>query len=178
MKATVFRTPGLGDNSYVFCYGETGIVVDPQRDFRRFLGAVDEAGVEARYVLETHLHNDYLSGGRQLAQALGAELVLPAGAGAMFSYRPAFHLEELDAGAFSIRPLHTPGHTPEHVSYLILVDEKPAAVFSGGSLLVGAAGRTDLLGLDRAESLVRLQYLSVRRLAQLPAEVELYPTHG
>jgi len=77
-----------------------------------------------------------------------------------------------------VRPLHTPGHTPEHTSYLILLDDEPYAVFSGGSLLVGSAGRSDLLGDERASQLARLQFGSVMRLARLPEDVGLYPTHG
>src|SRR4029079_9606167 len=109
----------------------------------------------------------------------GAELVLPAGAGVAFEHLPAFHQEELGGEAgLTIRPIHTPGHTPEHVSYLILLDGQPVALFSGGSLLVGAAGRSDLLGQPRARQLAILQYGSVRRLGALPEEVGLYPTHG
>jgi rhodanese-related sulfurtransferase len=87
-------------------------------------------------------------------------------------------MEDLDGGNFAVRPIHTPGHTPEHVSYLILVDGEAVALFSGGSLLVGSAGRSDLLGMARAESLAKLQYGSVTRLADLPDRVALYPTHG
>lgn len=178
MDVKVLTTPGLGDKSYVLAHEGIGVVVDPQRDLDRFHAVIEELGVEPRYVLETHLHNDYVSGGRHLAEVTGAELVLPAGAGTQFAYLPAFHQEDLDAGSFQLRPLHTPGHTPEHVSYVVVIDDEPVGVFSGGSLLVGSAGRTDLLGVDRANSLVRLQYQSVMRLAELPGDVGLYPTHG
>ncbi|MGD2059346.1 MAG: rhodanese-like domain-containing protein [Acidimicrobiia bacterium] len=178
MDVKVLTTPGLGDKSYVLAHDGIGVIVDPQRDIDRFRAVIEELEVDPRYVLETHLHNDYVSGGRHLAAVTGADLVLPAGAGTKFAYLPAFHLEDLDAGPFQVRPLHTPGHTPEHVSYLVLIDDEPLAVFSGGSLLVGSAGRSDLLGMDRATSLVRLQYRSVMRLAELPEEVDLYPTHG
>lgn len=172
------RTPGLGDSTYVFVCEGLALVVDPQRDIDRFENVLDEAGADLRLVLETHLHNDYVSGGRDLAQFGGAELVMPAGAAPVFRHRPAFHHEDIDLGPFVVRPLHTPGHTPEHTSYLVLVEGREAAVFSGGSLLVGSAGRTDLLGEVRAETLARLQYGSVNRLAALPGEVGLYPTHG
>jgi hydroxyacylglutathione hydrolase len=176
MNTTTFVTPGLGDSTYLFGYEGIGLLVDPQRDIDRFVDAA--SNLDVRFVLETHLHNDYVSGGRSLATATGAELVLPAASGAAFDHRPAFHLEELDAGPFVVRPIHTPGHTPEHVSYLVLIDDEPVALFSGGSLLVGSAGRSDLLGTARAESLARRQFESVMRLAALPDPVALYPTHG
>ena len=178
MKISSIRTPGLGDATYIFAHEGRGIVVDPQRDVGRFLDQITDLGVEVRFVLETHLHNDYVSGGRDLAERTGAELVIPAAGSVAFTHRPAFHLEDLDGGPFTVRPIHTPGHTPEHMSYLVLLDDEPVAVFSGGSLLVGSAGRPDLLGFDRAEQLARLQYISVNRLAELPDRVGLYPTHG
>ncbi|MCC7106423.1 MAG: MBL fold metallo-hydrolase, partial [Chloroflexi bacterium] len=173
------RTPGLGDATYILSHAGVGVVVDPRRDIDRFLAVAREMQLQVRYVLETHVHNDYLSGGRELAGETGATLVLPAGAGVAFEHLPAFHQEELGGGAgLTIRPIHTPGHTPEHVSYLVLIDGQPVALFSGGSLLVGAAGRSDLLGQPRARQLAVLQYGSVQRLAALPDEVGLYPTHG
>ena len=178
MDITTVRTPGLGDSTYVVVHGSQAIVVDPQRDIDRFLFVLGESNAELRYVLETHVHNDYVSGGRELAAMTGAELVLPAAAAAKFDHFPAFHNEEIGSGAWSIRPIHTPGHTPEHLSYLALVDGEPIALFSGGSLLVGSAGRPDLLGMDRARTLAHLQFISVNRLAQLPDDVGLYPTHG
>ena len=178
MEIRTIRTPGLGDSTYVFVHEGTAVVVDPQRDIDRFEKVLSEEGADLRFVLETHLHNDYISGGRDLARTTGADLVLPAAAAPAYRHLPAFHLEEIDGGSFSIRPIHTPGHTPEHTSYLIIVGDEPMALFSGGSLLVGSAGRPDLLGEERADSLARLQYRSVHRLAQLPDEVGLYPTHG
>lgn len=178
MYVTSIRTPGLGDATYLLSHDGLGVLVDPQRDVERFLRAAADAGVRLRYVLETHLHNDYVSGGRDVARLTGADLVLPAGAGVAFDHVPAFHLEEFGERGLTIRPLHTPGHTPEHVSYLVLIDGQPAALFSGGSLLVGSAGRTDLLGVARARQLAKLQYQSLQRLARLPDAVALYPTHG
>lgn len=178
MDITTIRTEGLGDSTYVLVHEHLAVVVDPQRDIDRFERVLDAAGADLRLVVETHLHNDYVSGGLDLARATGAELVMPAGAAPVFRHRPAFHNEEIDLGLMSIRPIHTPGHTPEHTSYAVVIDDVVVAVFSGGSLLVGSAGRSDLLGEERAETLARLQYGSVNRLAALPDDAGLYPTHG
>jgi glyoxylase-like metal-dependent hydrolase (beta-lactamase superfamily II)/rhodanese-related sulfurtransferase len=178
MELLSFRTPGLGDQTYLLSYEGRGVLVDPQRDIDRFLHAAAERDLELRFVLETHLHNDYVSGGEQAALRTGAELVLPAAAAAAYPHTPAFHLEDIKADGLTIRPIHTPGHTPEHTSYLVLLDGEPVAVFSGGSLLVASAGRPDLLGTARARTLATLQYRSLHRLAGLPRGVALYPTHG
>ncbi|WP_084959934.1 MBL fold metallo-hydrolase [Thermoactinospora rubra] len=179
MDVIAFRTPGLGDQTYLLTHDGMGVLVDPQRDLDRFLAVAAERDVELRFVLETHLHNDYVSGGEQAARRTGAELVMPAGAAPAYRHTPAFHLEDIAAGkGLVIRPVHTPGHTPEHTSYLVLLDGEPVAVFSGGSLLVASVGRPDLLGPERARTLARLQHGSVRRLAALPPGVGLYPTHG
>lgn len=177
MEVTTIRTEGLGDSTYILTYKGQAIIVDPQRDIDRILAELDDAS--PRYILETHLHNDYVSGGRDLSAKTGAELVLPAAAAPAYRHTPAFHLEELDSdNGLAIQPLHTPGHTPEHTSYLVLLEGRPSFVFSGGSLLVGSAGRPDLLGEERADTLARLQYGSIHRLAHLPDDVGLYPTHG
>lgn len=179
MEVIPFHTPGLGDHTYLLTHEGLGVLVDPQRDIDRFLTAAAERDVELRLVLETHVHNDYVSGAGQAARRTGAELVLPAAAAPAYRHTPAFHLEEITAGpGLVVRPIHTPGHTPEHTSYLVLVDGEPVALFSGGSLLVASAGRPDLLGPDRARTLARLQHGSLRRLAALPPQVALYPTHG
>ncbi|MCI0424944.1 MAG: MBL fold metallo-hydrolase [Actinobacteria bacterium] len=178
MEIHAIRTPSLGDTTYLVFHDGLAMVVDPQRDIDRFEDHIAASGADLRLVLETHLHNDYLSGGRHLAKRAGAELVMPAGAAPVFRHRPAFHHEDIDLGSLVVRPIHTPGHTPEHVSYLLVVDGRAEAVFTGGSLLVGTAGRTDLLGRDRAETLARLQFGSVRRLAMLPDHTRVCPTHG
>ena len=173
------RTTSLGDTTYVATRGKNAIVVDPQRDIGRFLDVLDDRGLTLTHVLETHVHNDYISGGRDLAKVRDADLVLPAGSGASFSYRPAFHNEEIESSdGLVIRPLHTPGHTPEHTSYVILVDGTEQAVFTGGSLLVGAAGRSDLLGRQYARQLAILQHGSLHRLGRLPDTTGVFPTHG
>lgn len=172
------RTEGLGDTTYILTHEGLAVVVDPQRDIDRFEKVLAAAGAEPRLVLETHVHNDYVSGGLDLSRATGAELVMPAAAAPVFRHRPAFHHEDIDLGDVVVRPIHTPGHTPEHTSYVVLVDGVERAVFSGGCLLVGSAGRSDLLGDHRSETLARLQYGSVHRLARLPDSADLFPTHG
>jgi len=179
MEVINIRTASLGDATYIIAIGEQAIVVDPQRDIGRFMDIVDERGLAVTHVLETHMHNDYISGGRDLAKRTGADLVLPASSGAGFAFVPAFHGELLDAaGGYSIHPLHTPGHTPAHTSYLITREGEAGAVFTGGSLLVGAAGRSDLLGDEYARQLAVLQFGSLQRLGQLPDETGVFPTHG
>ncbi len=179
MDVHSLRTASLGDATYIVSHGGYGIVVDPQRDLDRFLEVIASEGLTVTHVLETHMHNDYISGGRDLAQRTGADLVIPAGAGATFPFVPAFHTEDLAGEAgLTIRPLHTPGHTLAHCSYVLLVDGRPEAVFTGGSLLVGAAGRSDLLGPDLAHQLAVLQFGSLQRLAQLPDDTGVFPTHG
>lgn len=178
MHVHTIRTEGLGDSTYVLVHDAVALVVDPQRDLDRFERVLNDEGVDLRMVLETHLHNDYVSGGLAMSRKTGAELLMPAGAAPVFRHRPAFHQEDIDLGTVVIRPIHTPGHTPEHTSYLVIVEGREQALFSGGCLLVGSAGRTDLLGDERAETLARLQYGSVNRLAALSEVTALYPTHG
>lgn len=179
MEIISIRTASLGDATFIAVHGKNAIVIDPQRDLGRFTEVLDDRDLTLTHVLETHMHNDYISGGRDLAKARGADLILPAASGAGFPFVPAFHNEEFDGGGgLSIRPLHTPGHTPEHTSYLVLIDGEEEAVFTGGSLLVGSAGRPDLLGFQYAHQLARLQYGSLQRLGQLPDETGVFPTHG
>ncbi len=178
MQVEAIPTAGLGDTTYLVVHDGVGVVVDPQRDVDRFEEAIAATDAQIRYVVETHIHNDYISGGGELARRTGAELVLPAGAGAAFAHSPAFHMEDIVAGSMVVRPIHTPGHTPEHSSYLVLVEGEDPILFSGGSLLAGTAGRTDLLGDERAHQLARLQHGSIHRLSRLPAATVLYPTHG
>jgi len=174
------ETPSLGDRSYLVHDGEVGVVVDAQRDIDRFLDAAAEAGVRITHVFETHLHNDYVSGGRALAEATGAVYVVPGGERVEMPHTPAEDGGRFETGRLVVTVLATPGHTPHHVAYALSEDGgRPLAVFTGGSMLFGAVGRTDLIGEDRTDELTRAQYRSVRRLADtLPGDTEVMPTHG
>lgn len=176
----VFVTAGLGDNSYLVSSGGEAAVVDPQRDAWRFLRAAETGGARIRAVLETHVHNDYVSGAHELRAATGAELVVPAQGGYRFPHRPAADGHQVRIGDLRLVALATPGHTPEHLAWLLYQGSAatPSAVFSGGSLLVGSAGRTDLLGPELAGDLTRAQFATIRKLSILGDEVEVLPTHG
>ncbi|HZD72766.1 MAG TPA: MBL fold metallo-hydrolase, partial [Actinomycetota bacterium] len=176
----VFVTAGLGDNSYLVSSDGEAVVVDPQRDAWRFLQAAEARGARVRAVLETHVHNDYVSGAHELRAATGAELVVPAQGRYQFPHQPAADGHEVRIGELRLVALATPGHTPEHLAWLLYQGDAaaPSAVFTGGSLLVGSAGRTDLLGPDLAGELTQAQFATIRRLAALPDQVEVLPTHG
>jgi hydroxyacylglutathione hydrolase len=175
----VFTTEGLGDRSYLVAGGGQAVIVDPQRDVDRFLTASEASGAEVVTVLETHIHNDYVSGALQIRSATGAEVVGPASAGYRFPHRGVAEGDEVALEGFRFRVMETPGHTPEHVSYLLVEDgsRDATAVFTGGSLMVGGAGRTDLIE-GRTQELTRAQFRSLRRLAALSGEVRVLPTHG
>jgi hydroxyacylglutathione hydrolase len=173
-------TPSLGDRSYLATDGAVAVVVDPQRDLDRVLTLVAERGLTVTHVLETHVHNDYVTGGAALAERLGAAYVLSADEALDVPTTPVRDGDELATGAMRITVLHTPGHTPTHLSYALRDAEgRPVAVFTGGSMLYGTVGRTDLIAPEITEDLARAQYRSVRKLAQvLPDEVAVHPTHG
>lgn len=178
MDIDLFVTPGLGDNSFLLVSGDEAAAIDPQRDVARLLEAAAARGARVRYAIETHVHNDYVSGAAELRQATGAEIAGPARAGFGFPFRSLDDGDELAIGDVRLVALATPGHTPEHTSYVLHRDGAPVALFSGGSLIVGSAGRTDLLGPERTEELTRAQYRTMRRLRELPDQVALLPTHG
>ena len=178
LKIYPIKTPALGDTSYVVRFGDSALLIDPQRDLDRVESLLDELGLDLGGIIETHLHNDYVSGGPHLSTLTGAPIIVPAAAAPAYRHIPAFHNEELHFGDVQVLPIHTPGHTPEHTSYLVSIDGTGRALFTGGSLLVGAAGRSDLLGMERADSLSRLQFGSLQRIAALPDEIEVHPTHG
>jgi glyoxylase-like metal-dependent hydrolase (beta-lactamase superfamily II)/rhodanese-related sulfurtransferase len=178
-EVVTVETVGLGDRSYVVHDGAVAVVVDPQRDIDRFLELVDELGVQVTHVLETHLHNDYVTGGHALAEEVGAGYVVPAGDDVAFSRVPVVDGQQITTGRLGIVARHTPGHTPHHMSYVVRAGGEPLAVLTGGSMLYGAVGRTDLIGKEMTEELTRAQYRSVRCLAEeLPGHVSVYPTHG
>lgn len=180
MEILTIETRSLGDRSYVVVDGSAAAVIDPQRDIDRVLALLERRGLTPSVVAETHLHNDYVSGGLELARKTGATYVLPAGDDVAFDHTALADGDEVRIGErVVLRALHTPGHTPHHLSYVAVADGQPEAVFTGGSLLFGTVGRTDLISADVTRDLTRAQYRSAHRLArELPGSVSVHPTHG
>jgi hydroxyacylglutathione hydrolase len=178
-EIVTFRDEGLGNASYLVDLGNgRGLVLDPCRDPAAYLAATERRGLRLAWTVETHLHADFVSGSRELA-AMGATVVAPAAAGLEFAYRGLDDGQELDLGGLSLRALATPGHTPEHLAYVLADGGRPLALFSGGSLLVGAVARTDLISPDRTEALARALWRSLHeRILTLPDDLAVYPTHG
>ena len=179
LEVVSIETPNLGDRSYVVGRGSSAIVIDPQRDIDRVEAILDQRGWSVSHVLETHFHNDYVSGGRELSRVLGAEYVVPHGMDIAFPAHRTSDKAEIDAEVGLVRVLHTPGHTPNHISFAVNVDGQDVALFTGGSLLFGSVGRPDLLGPALTEPLARAQWNSMRRLADdVSHTADVYPTHG
>lgn len=179
LEVVSIETPNLGDRSYVVGRNGSAIVIDPQRDIDRVQQVLDDRGWATSHVLETHFHNDYVSGGLELARVLGADYVVPSGMTVSFPARQVSDKTEIDAGSGLIRVLHTPGHTPNHLSFALNVGGKDLALFTGGSLLFGSVGRPDLLGPQLTEPLARAQWNSMRRIAdEVTRSAQVYPTHG
>jgi hydroxyacylglutathione hydrolase len=174
------ETPALGDRSYLAHDGEFALVVDPQRDIDRFTGLAEQRGVRITHVAETHIHNDYVSGGLALSRETGASYLVNAADPVGFEHAPVRDGDvQVISGAMRLRAVATPGHTFTHLSYVLEADGAVAGVFTGGSLLFGATGRPDLLGPDNTMALARAQYASAQRLAsELPDSAEIFPTHG
>ncbi|MDW5330416.1 rhodanese-like domain-containing protein [Plantactinospora sp. KLBMP9567] len=173
-------TPTLGDRSYLVHDGTVALVVDPQRDIDRVLDLAATEGVRITHVFETHIHNDYVTGGYALAQTTGAAYHVNADDPVTFD-RVAVHDGDVIAvgDAMRVRVLATPGHTFTHLAYALDVDGRQVAAFTGGSLLYGSVGRPDLLGPAHTDALVHHQYQSAHRLAgELPDDAGIYPTHG
>lgn len=170
---------GLGNQSYVVALGDgRALVVDPSRDPEPYLRIAQRLGLRVRFAVETHLHADFISGSRELA-VQGASLLAPRGAGLGRPHQGLDDGDEVDLGGLRLRALATPGHTPEHLAYLLLADGRPRALFSGGALIPGGAARTDLISPEQTEELARALYRSVRQhLAGLPDDLPVYPTHG
>ncbi|MDP9482717.1 MAG: MBL fold metallo-hydrolase [Chloroflexota bacterium] len=179
VEITSFVDEGLGNSSYLVSTGDRrGLVVDPPRDVGPFLAHARDRGLTLSHALETHLHADFVSGSRELA-ATGAKVLAPRGAGLGFGHVGLADGEDVDLGGLRLRPIATPGHTPEHLSYLIVDDDRPVALFSGGALLPGGVARTDLIAPDQTESLARSLYRALHeRVLTLPDDLPVYPTHG
>lgn len=184
MRIRQFSIEGLGHLSGLVedTDARVAAVVDPRRDVDVYLDAAAADGVRITHVVETHLHNDYVSGARDLAALTGATHLIGAGAELAYEHQPVREGDGWDVGALRFTALETPGHTPEHVAYALADTTRATeavALFTGGSLLVGAVGRTDLLGADQADDLGRAMYRSLHGAVLRHEDfVGVYPTHG
>ena len=185
MKIEQFEVAGLAQYSYVVSDGGEAVVIDAARDVGRYIAYAKREGLRIAAVVETHIHADFAAGSCELAAQTGAELALSGyDEGERYVYAmPHRRLREGDAvkaGAIELRALHTPGHTPEHLSFLLYEGgaNAPAAMFSGDFLFVGSVGRPDLLGEELKVSLARAMYRSVQRMSDLPDALKIYPGHG
>jgi hydroxyacylglutathione hydrolase len=178
-----FVDKGLGNSAYLIGSHDTkkGILIDPLRDVDQYLHAASERGIELMHVLDTHLHADFISGSREIAHQTGAIIGASAEAKVGFDHQPLTEESIIDLGAFQIHVLTTPGHSPEHISFLIVGTDSntPFALFSGGALIVGGAARTDLLTPELTQPLARALYHTIHdKLLKLPDAVDVFPTHG
>ncbi len=180
-----FYNQGLGHASYLIGSEQTGeaFVFDPRRDVEAYFDAARTQGLRIRHALDSHGHNDYLSGLTEIAGRTDVELWGAAEADLGYDHRPLRDGEQLELGEVGIEVLHTPGHTPEHLSLLIYdrdaSSEEPALLLSGGALLVGDLARPDLLGgRDQAEESARVFCQTIqKKILELPDHVEVFPTH-
>lgn len=188
MKLIRFEVPGLAHYSYLIESGKNAVVVDPRRDADIYVAHAAAHGLRVTHVLETHIHADFASGALALAQETGAELWLSAhDHGERYQYAfdhvPFREGQELRVGDdLRIAALHTPGHTPEHLSYVLYDGARgdyPAALLSGDFVFVGSFGRPDLLGDDAKQRLANMLFDSIHeKLRPLPDGVEIHPAHG
>ncbi|MFH8435569.1 rhodanese-like domain-containing protein [Streptomyces sp. NPDC018007] len=171
---------GLGNRSYLAGGPAAAVVVDPPRDIDQVIAAAARRGVRIAYVAETHVHNDYVTGGLELARVTGARYLVPAGAHVSFARTPVADGDTFTVdGGLTLRAIATPGHTPHHTSYALAEDGREVAAFTGGSLLIGSVGRPDLVEPRLTEQLARAQHASAHRLVdELDDEVPVLPTHG
>ncbi|MBE7190427.1 MBL fold metallo-hydrolase [Jatrophihabitans endophyticus] len=182
MQVEVISTEELGDRSYVVHDGSSALVIDPQRDIDRVEALIERLGVTVEIVCETHIHNDYVTGGYELARRAGARYLVNAEDEVSFDRVPVSDGSAQQAGRLTVTAVATPGHTYSHLSFVVTDSgepHEPPAVFTGGSLLFGSVGRTDLLGTDKTDDLTHKQFHSAHRLAEmLPDDAPVFPTHG
>ncbi|CAN5801101.1 MBL fold metallo-hydrolase [soil metagenome] len=179
VRPVAFVDEGLGNSSFLVDLGDDrALVIDPARDATPYLAAAERVGLSIAFTVETHLHADFLTGSRELA-ARGATVLAPRAGGLQWPHRGFDHGDELDLGGLRLRAIATPGHTPEHLSWLLADGPEPVALFSGGALLVDAVARTDLTAPDQTEPLARALWQSLQeRILTLPDDLLVYPTHG
>jgi hydroxyacylglutathione hydrolase len=178
-----FVDEGLGNSSYIVASEATGqaLVIDPERDVDRYVQVAAGLGLRLTHAMETHLHADFVSGARELAEQAGLAVGASAEAKLAFDHVPLREGDTLPLGDLTLGILATPGHTPEHISFTLTGAGQPgpAAIFTGGALIVGGAARTDLLGQHFTRPLTQLLYHTLHdKLLHFPDEVAVYPTHG
>lgn len=181
MQVVTLEMPELGNRTHLVHDGTHALVVDPPRDLAPVEQAAEEAGVGIAAVADTHLHDDYVSGALALARRHGADYLLAAGEAVEFERVGVRDGDVVPVGRLDVTVLATPGHTRHHQSFLVRHHDDPAstpAVFSGGSLLHGTVGRTDLVDDRLAHDLARQQWASARLLGALDPATTLHPTHG
>ena len=170
---------GLGNSAYlVDLGGGRALAVDPSRDLRALCRAAGQRGLTVAYAADTHLHADFVTGALDLAAGEGARVLAAAEGNREYPHTPLGDDDEVDVGGLVLKALATPGHTHEHLAYELRDGSRTIGVFTGGSLLVGSAARTDLVSPERTEELARAQYRSLQRLAHLDDTVVVWPTHG
>jgi glyoxylase-like metal-dependent hydrolase (beta-lactamase superfamily II) len=175
----VIEDEGLGNAAYLLDLGDgRGLAVDVSRDLRRVYEIADRQQLRVAFAADTHLHADFLTGATELARRDGATLLASASGNRGYPHAGLRDGDEVDLGGLTLRALATPGHTDEHVAFEVLDGGRTVGIFTGGSLIVGSAARTDLVDPARTEELARAQYRSLRRLAGYSPEVAVWPTHG
>lgn len=181
VEVHVVETPGLGNRTYLVSDGRVAVVVDPTRDIEPVRYLVGRLGVRLTHVFETHIHNDYVTGGLVLARETGSEYVVSAAENVTFERRGVNDGDEIVTGSLRVTAVSTPGHTHHHLAYVI-ADAATGAVAgtcTGGSLLFGTVGRTDLAGPEHTDRLTRAQWRSAHRLVdRVPDSAAIWPTHG
>jgi hydroxyacylglutathione hydrolase len=171
----------LAHASYLIADGGEAAVVDPQRDVDQYVDAAERLGLRIKYVIETHLHADFVSGHQELAARGGAEIVFGAKAGAAFPHLAVRDGDVLRVGDMELHAIETPGHTPESISWLVVENGRPAKLLTGDTLFIGDVGRPDLAGArgHTSEEMASMLYDSLRRkILTLPDDVEVWPAHG
>jgi hydroxyacylglutathione hydrolase len=174
----------LAHASYLIGSEGEAVVVDPQRDVDQYITEAEAQGFKIKHVIETHLHADFVSGHRELAERTGADIVFGAKSGATFPHRPVNDGEEIALGKVTLRFLETPGHTPESISILVIdrdSSNEPQKVLTGDALFIGDVGRPDLAGGRgySAEQMAAMLYDSLHdKLLKLDDSVEVFPAHG
>src|SRR5437016_11510176 len=184
LRAMYFKQFYLGCLAHAsYLIGDAGeaAVVDPQRDVDQYIDEAAKQNLRIKYIIETHLHADFVSGHRELASRTGAQIVIGAEAKAAFPGLPVREGDALQGGSIELRPIDTPGHTPESVCWLVVDGGKTTKVLTGDTLFIGDVGRPDLAGGKgyTPQMMAAMLYDSLHeKLLRLPDHVEVYPAHG